>query len=323
MAAACDLLTAELALDRIDAELAGELPAHLRACAFACARGDVEPPAPAVLRRASTLRAIDNARPHPLLADRAHALARMAWPIAIEDDPRVVAARAAPRTWDGLAGLTAARDAAAHDRLGAPFLACVHRLFGVTVPAREVAWPAPLAGWHESSRERFDDVLTAVASRWFAPPHGGSAGVEVIEGARARTFVVEPGRRVIVVAPPVTSPATAFVRLHEYGHAAVGLLAPRGVARAVDEAAASFAARSLAHPLEASARARRLQLATALDAIERGVTSARPTPLPPWALWHDPGAQAAYVEAETIADRWVAERLDLAAALAVAPSPAL
>lgn len=300
MAAACDLLEAELAIDRIDAELAVELPAHVRALAAAFARGAHEPPAPAVLRRASTLRAIEHATAHPLLADRGEALARLAWPIAIEDDPRVVAARGGPRTWDGLAALTFARDAAARERFGSGFVALMHRLYGVTIAAAEALVPAPIATWHEPA---------AIA----APPT--PAGVEIVHGDRARTFVVEPGRRVIVVAPPVTSPATAFLRLHELGHALVGLHAPRGVPRVVDEAAASHVARSLAHPLEAVARTRRLQLARALDAIERGISTARPTEHPPWALWHDPAAQAAYVEAEAIADRW-GPTIDLPTALA-------
>jgi hypothetical protein len=44
-----------------------------------------------------------------------------------------------------------------------------------------------------------------------------------------------------------------------------------------------------------------------LDEIERGLPALHDTPgaAPPWALWHDPGAQAAYVEAEVIADRLV------------------
>jgi len=50
---------------------------------------------------------------------------------------------------------------------------------------------------------------------------------------------------------------------------------------------------------------RRRQVAAVLDRIERAmptthapVTTARP----PWALWHDPGAQAAYLAAELVAD---------------------
>jgi hypothetical protein len=43
-------------------------------------------------------------------------------------------------------------------------------------------------------------------------------------------------------------------------------------------------------------------LATLLDAIERGAPPAFARP--PWALWHDPGAQAAYVRAEQLADAW-------------------
>jgi hypothetical protein len=64
-----------------------------------------------------------------------------------------------------------------------------------------------------------------------------------------------------------------------------------------------------------AARARRAALARVLDGIERALPAVveRPAQLPPWALWHDPGAQAAYAAAEEIAD--AIER-------AVGPAPA-
>ncbi|HEX4418794.1 MAG TPA: hypothetical protein VH165_12875, partial [Kofleriaceae bacterium] len=112
MTAACDLMSIELRLDRIEAELATELPPHVRSFARAYARGAAPPPAPDVLRRAVTLATARAALAHPVLADRGLALLRLAAPIAIEDDPGVVAARAAAPSWAGLAGLAAARDAA-------------------------------------------------------------------------------------------------------------------------------------------------------------------------------------------------------------------
>jgi hypothetical protein len=103
--------------------------------------------------------------------------------------------------------------------------------------------------------------------------------------------------------------------LHELGHAVVALALPAGVPRVVDEAAASYIAR-LAEPPSwlpprweteraVAARRRRLALAAMLDDIERDLPELAdvPSSAPPWALWHDPGAQAAYVEAEHIADR--------------------
>src|SRR5512139_2494951 len=113
MATACDLLEAELALDHTEAALAVELPQHVRAFAAAHASGAPLPPAPRI-----PLVVIRNALAHPLLADRALALARLAYPIAIDDDRRVVAARAQPPSWDALADVAAARDEVANERFG-------------------------------------------------------------------------------------------------------------------------------------------------------------------------------------------------------------
>jgi hypothetical protein len=291
MTAACDLLEAELALDRLEAELAVELPIHMRAFAAAYAAGAPLPTAPPATRR---IAAVQNALAHPLLADRALGLARLMFPIAIEDDRRVIAARSVPATWDALAELTAARDAVARERFGLGFFALMHRLAGVDRAIEDVAWPAPIEGWHTETPLR-------------TPVWQGSGNLELVHAdVHARTFVVEPQRHVIVVARAPRTPAARFALLHEYGHALVGLLAPAGVPRVVDEAAASAAARADEDELATRARARRLQLAKALDAIERGQSQLRPTEYPPWALWHDPGAQSIYVEAEAIADRWSA-----------------
>ena len=55
-----------------------------------------------------------------------------------------------------------------------------------------------------------------------------------------------------------------------------------------------------------AARARRSRLAQVLDRIERALPAPPPAPAvserPPWSLWHDPGAQAAYAAAEWLAD---------------------
>ncbi|HSK04708.1 MAG TPA: hypothetical protein VK932_25835, partial [Kofleriaceae bacterium] len=60
-------------------------------------------------------------------------------------------------------------------------------------------------------------------------------------------------------------------------------------------------------PLAAEARERRAALAATLDELERAGAAAIPPPgaaRPPWALWHDPGAQASYVRAEQIVGAW-------------------
>ncbi|MBA3499840.1 MAG: hypothetical protein M4D80_04285 [Myxococcota bacterium] len=307
MAVACDLLEAELALDHLEAGLAAELPAHMRAFAAAHAAGTPLPPAPAATRRIAT---VQNALAHPLLADRALVLARLMIPIAIEEDRRVLVARGADRTWDGLAALTAARDAVARERFGRGFIDLMHHLHGASTRAVRIAWPAPVDGWHDPRVDELDwDAL--------ARCHGARGAMQLVRAdVTARTFIVEPQREVIVVAPAVQTPAARFAVLHEFGHALAGLLAPAGIPRVVDEAAASYIARTDEDALATRARKRRLALAQALDAIERGLSQERPTEFPPWALWHDPGAQAAYVEAEAIADRWCAIRITLADAIA-------
>jgi hypothetical protein len=105
-------------------------------------------------------------------------------------------------------------------------------------------------------------------------------------------------------------PSARFAVLHELGHALANLVSPAGLPRALDEAVAAYAARLLELPetpwfstYARAARARRSLLAHALDAIERGQGDRELAERPPWALWHDPGAQASYVEAEVIADR--------------------
>jgi hypothetical protein len=119
--------------------------------------------------------------------------------------------------------------------------------------------------------------------------------------------------------------------LHELGHAACALALPAGAPRVVDEAAAARVAR-LVEPgswlpapwpseLAVAARARRLAITRVLDAIERALPalpSDLPAERPPRALWLDPGAQAAYVAAETLADGLPLEAGEFAHALASA-----
>jgi hypothetical protein len=319
MAAACDLVGVELGLDRIEAELARELPAHMRMFAHAYARGAAPPPAPAVVHRPLTLATARAALAHPLLADRGLALVRLVAPIALEDDAGVAAARAAPPTWDALARLATARDAAAGARFGRRALDVIHRVHGAwDAAAPTVAdLPPAVAGWTAADGVAIDDAGLRAAWAALAARHAVTGEVEIARatGARPRTFVVEPGRAVIVVVPAaLAAPADRFAVLHELGHALAALLSPAGLPRVLDEAVAAYAARDLEradHPWHAAsaapARARRRQLAGALDRCERALPtldppSARIAARPPWALWHDPGAQAAYVAAEPLAD---------------------
>ena len=315
----CDALQAELALDLLDGELAAELPAHMRAFARAHAEGRPEPPAPLIARLPSTLKAVMQALPHELLADRALGLLRLVAPLVIEADAVVAAARAEPPSWAALADLAAARDGAARARFGLGAIELMHRLHGAGAAEPHDAPGPAVAGWKDRDAD-VDQVAIVDAWQAIASRHGISGQVRIDRGrgAKPRTFVVEPGVEVIVVVPEaIDTPAARFAVLHELGHAAAALLLPAGTPRAVDEAAASYIAR-LVEPgtwlpprwetaLAPAARHRRRALAAMLDDVERGLPELRDTPgsAPPPALWHDPGAQAAYVEAEVIADRLV------------------
>lgn len=324
---ACDLLSVETRLDRIEAELASELSPHMRAFARAYARGEPLPPAPDVLYRATTLATARAALAHPILADRGLALVRLVVPIAIEADAAVTEARAAQPTWYALAALALARNAAATALFGYSAIDVLHRLHGTAgatvadnaeVP---LVLPPPVAGWSEPDGVVFDNATISHAWDAIHARHGvtGAVRFERTERARPRTFVVQPRGEVIVVLPAqITTPAERFAVLHEFGHVLAALTMPAGIPRVVDEAAAAYVARTIEREGGAEgawssraavpARGRRVTLARVLDHIERRLEHGppaivdRPAERPPWALWHDPGAQAAYIAAEAMAD---------------------
>jgi hypothetical protein len=318
----CDLLQAEMALDLLEGELATELPAHMRAFARAHASGHKVPAAPLVTRLASSLQTARNACMHDVLADRGLALLRLIAPLIIEDDVLVSTMRADPPSWDGLRNLATARDQVARDRFGRSAIALIHRLHGVSPTHAEHEAPGPpVEGWqtrdHSIDHGAIIDVWNLIASRFGV---SGTVRIDRSETGRPRAFVVEPALEVIVVVPAVVdTPATRFAVLHELGHALVALALPGGTPRVVDEAAASFLARAMEPPswlppkwpteLAAAARRRRRLIAAMLDDIERALPVLADTPgtKPPWALWHDPGSQGAYVAAEATADRLRAE----------------
>jgi hypothetical protein len=312
----CELLAVELRLDRIEAALAAELPGHMRAFAEAYARGAAPPQAPGLVTRDVTLATARAALAHPVLADRGVALLRLAVPIAVEADAAVAAARAAPPSWDALAHLARARDLAARARFGRGAMELVHHLHGCASVAEPLpGLPTPVAGWFEADGVAIDDA--AIAEAWDAIRGAhGVAGVmrwQRAEGVRPRAFVVEPRREVVVVIPAqIASPADRFTVLHELGHAVAALTLAPGIPRVVDEAAAGYVARAVERAgqgpwysaVAVAARHRRYALARRLDRLERALPTIvdRPAERPPWALWHDPGAQAAYVAAEQLAN---------------------
>ncbi len=301
----------ELELDRLEAELAAELPGHVRALAEAYANSTAAPFAPHVLRlRRSRILAI-RALAVPALATRALALLRLLTPIGIEDDVAVTAARAVEPAWSTYATLRAAREVAATTNFQRGYIAWLQWLHGAgwLVPTI-VDWPAELAGWRAPSPPL---SVAEIERAWhqLAARHGARGSCRIVQApVRPRAFVVEPGREVIVVVGALASPAMRFAALHELGHALAALLSPVALPRMLDEAAASYVARLLElesdpwfTPLAARARDPvRLTMLMALHGIEAGLQP--PIERPPWGLWHDPGAQAAYVVAERFADHW-------------------
>lgn len=310
-------LDIELALDRIAGQLDDELRRHVAAFAQAYATGTQLPAAPELAGRASTAAVARRALAFPTLQLRAVKLLRLVAPILIERDARVAAARSREPTWAGLRALSAARDAVAMARFKRPALEVIHQLAGVreaSEPTRVL--PAAIAGWTETDHVLEDRAIDH-AWRYLAELGGAAPALEIIRSdmVRPRFFAVDHGSSGIAVVPKVIdTPAKRFGVLHELGHALVTLQSSYEWPRALDEAGASYVARLMESPdlipgrwyspLAAAARARRTQIARVLDTVERTIQEQTDPPFakPPWALWHDPGAQAAYVRAETIAD---------------------
>ncbi|HEY0194464.1 MAG TPA: hypothetical protein VGC42_25300, partial [Kofleriaceae bacterium] len=179
---------------------------------------------------------------------------------------------------------------------------------------RDAALPAAIPGWTAADGLELDAAAVDRAWHALAARHGIGGTLRQLrgDGARPRAVIVEPGREVIIIVPArLATPADRFAVLHELGHALAGLGAPAGIPRVLDEAVAAYSARAIEapgsawySPLAVAARQRRRALAAALDRQERALPgfAAPGDARPPWALWHDAGAQAAYVAAEHLAD---------------------
>ena len=324
-------LDAELALDRLEARLASELPAHVEGTSRAHL-GAVAGVAPIAIsdREIALVRSLiasEAWRP------RATRLARIILPIVVEADARVARLRAKGRTWDGLRALAAARDAVSQRMFGAPHRVIVHALSGCRPPGLQIQQGRtpvvrfsdtvePLPGWNAHEAPVVERTFGLL---WRFLTRGESFGTLYIARsatAHPRMFAIEPGVRGTIVIPHAIETAAArFAVLHELGHALLWL-APQAREiewpRAVDEAAASHVARWMEHedaipewfsPLAEAARARRTAIAQRLDRIEDGIARGASIDAeldgiarPPWALWNDPQAQASYLVAEVIAD---------------------
>ncbi len=325
--APCNLLEVEMALDRVEAQLAPELRSHMRAFAQAYATGAPTPAAPDIAGRASTASIGRRALAHPELALRGATLLRVVAPIVIERDAAVASARAAEPTWDNYLVLSRARNAVAHARFGRSAIEILHRLNGAADAGDASAVPEPIAGWNAVGTPLSDRALEEI---WDVLDHRYDVihRPEVVRSdiARPRMFIEDAGSCGTVVIPrTIDTPAKRFAVLHELGHAVLDLSSTYQWSRVYDEAVASLVARLMEVEGElpagwysshaAPARARRTELARWLAAVERDVFATegatRPPPFErvPWALWHDPAAQAAYVAAESLADR-IAARLE-------------
>ena len=305
-------LDIELVLDRIGGQLDGELRLHMQAFARAYAAGVPLPAAPDLAGRASTAAVARRAFAFPTLKPRAVGLLRLVVPILIERDGGVAAAAAREPSWVGLRTLSEARDAVANARFKRRAIDVLHSLAGVSEPGeRTTNVPPAIAGWTDP-----DHVLKerAVEDAWRYL--GEPSGLELLRSdmARPRYFAVDPGVTGIAVIPRVIdTPAKRFTVLHELGHALLHLSVKRAWPRALDEAGASAVAHMMEtpgqipgrwfSPLAEPARLRRTQLARVLDTVERTILQPADPAFarPPWALWHDPAAQAAYVRAEELA----------------------
>lgn len=310
-------LDLELMLDRISGQLDDELRRHVDGFARAYAAGTPLPPAPDLAGRASTAAVAKRALAFPALKVRAVKLLRLVAPILIERDAGVAAARSGEPTWAGLRALSAARDAVAMARFKRPALDVLHLLGGVRDASEAtLEIPAAIPGWTTT-----DHILEdrAIDDAWWylADLGGGSAALEIIRSdvARPRFFILDHGSNGIAVVPKtIDTPAKRFAVLHELGHAFLNVQSTYAWPRALDEAGASYVARLMEapdlipgrwySPLATAARARRTQIARVLDTVERTIQQPPDPPFArtPWALWHDPYAQAAYVRAEAIAD---------------------
>lgn len=323
----------ELALDRFEAHLARDLPPFDAAAAHAYATATLTHATPPMIAPAD-LALVRSAWRVAELRVRATQLVRIVVPLVVESDATVARLREASPTWEGMRALAAARSAVTMRHFHLPAL--LRALADVLSPPlprmldhgprapRAADIPPHPATWRDADGLTIDDA--AVHALWSSLATPATGSLEILRTARAhpRTFVVERGVRAIIVVPEtIASPAHRFSLLHELGHAWLWLhpsARTREWPRAIDEACASYFGRMLerpaalpagwAHPAANSARHRRTSLALLLDHLET-TAIANPAALaddpgvpatPPWALWHDPAAQTAYVSAESIAD---------------------
>lgn len=275
-------------------------------------------PAPSIARAVRQAAAFAALRPRVLDLVRGHA------PALIDRLAEVIAARQAPPSRAAYCRLRAAQDAGALAAFATSWsqLTCWH----IGAPQAPLPAPCPLPPAEEAftlAREPSWPWQHLVDSLLPAPLQGKVWVVAT--DSRPVTRIVDD-RAAVFVRTAQTSPRGCFELAHELGHAVAWLLHRRPLPRAVDEAAAAWMARHLEEPalwpalggaslsggaeLQARQRLRRTALAVALAHTEQHpeladtLLGAAVGSGVPWALWHDGGAQVAYLHAEQLAAQW-------------------
>ncbi len=332
----------ELELDRLLAALAGEEPLRWTAA-----------------RRQGIAKAFASAT----WRGRALAIVQAQLPAWIEQSPAVAAARLAPPSWPAYRRLRAAQEAMASLGFAAEWSALLRWHSGAPIaplpaprglPAMHAQWivgEAPLP-WRAAAFAFEQHARAQLSGLGFA-----AAPLDVrFAAARPRTRVTAH-RLELSLRDDRDTPRAWFQLFHELGHALAAWLSPSWLPRAVDEAVAAWLARHLEEPaslpavaahafgaLHGEERLRRTAVAIALahleagDLAERDEAATAPSPTTatatatatvPWALWHDGGAQVAYLHAEALAARWweaglrLGDLSSLARAVAAARAEAL
>jgi hypothetical protein len=274
----------------------------------------------------------------PALRAQALALLQRHAPAWIEDAPLASMARVTqgPPTWADVRRRRLDLELIARAHFATSWSEVVRWHCGAPEAALPAPQPIPAAAaeWsHAGARWSFATVATAII-----PPSLGEVTVSFSK-RRPRTLVVGAGAK-LELSDDSGSARSWFQLLHELGHALAGLTLRRPLPRAVDEAVAAWLARHLEEPnsvaglpsaawaapaLHRAERERRAKVAGALAHLEAAIpTAAQATSAAavPWALWHDPGVQVAYLHAEALAEAWWTQGLragaldEVAAALA-------
>ncbi len=156
-----------------------------------------------------------------------------------------------------------------------------------------------------------------IAAQYQIPIALADAVPFTLTASHGQCRVLVPGRSVDVRLRSGASAAAWHDCLHELGHALVALCTVADVPRAVDETVAEVIAAQLVRApavaggemlsafsdLKQVAQQMRQHRGALAQRLANAEATGHPTAAaqPPWALWHDPGAQAAYVAASHLA----------------------